>query len=30
MAMFTIYNGPMPTTASQLGVSTGTGILTLL
>ena len=28
--MFTIYNGPMPTTASQLGVSTGTGILTLL
>jgi len=30
VAMFTIYNGPMPTTASQLGVSTGTGILTLL
>ena len=30
MAMFTIYNGPMPTSASQLGVSTGTGILTLL
>ena len=28
--MFTIYNGPMPTTASQAAVSTGTSILTLL
>lgn len=30
MAYFTIYNGPMATTASQLAVSTGTGILTML
>jgi len=30
MAMFTIYNGPMPTTASLASVSTGTAILTML
>ena len=30
MAMFTIYNGPMPTTASLAGVSTSTSILTML
>lgn len=30
MAYFTIYNGPMATTAAQLAVSTGTGILTML
>jgi hypothetical protein len=30
MAMFTIYNGPMPTSASQAGVSTSTNILTML
>lgn len=30
MAYFTIYNGPMPTTASQAAVSTGTSIITML
>jgi hypothetical protein len=30
MAYFTIYNGPMPTTASLAPVSTGTTILTML
>ena len=30
MAIYRIYNGPMPTTASQAAVSTGTSILTLL
>ncbi len=29
-ALYTIFNGPMPTTASQLAVTTGTGIKTLL
>jgi len=30
MPLYTIYNGPMPTTASQLAVTTGTAIKTLL
>ena len=30
MAMFTIYNGPMPTTASLAAVTTTTSILTML
>lgn len=30
MALFQIYNGPMPTTASQVAVTTGTSIKTLL
>lgn len=30
MAYFTIYNSPMPTTASLAAVSTGTGIITML
>lgn len=30
MALFSIYNGPMPTTAAQLPVTTGTAIKTLL
>jgi hypothetical protein len=30
MAQYKIYNGPMPTTASQVAVTTGTGIKTLL
>ena len=30
MAMFKIWNGPMPTTAAQLAVTTGTAIKTML
>jgi len=30
MALYKIYNGPMPTTASQVAVTTGTAIKTLL
>ena len=30
MALYRIYNGPMPTTASQAAVTTGTAIKTLL
>ena len=30
MALYTIYNGPAPTTASQVAVTTGTAIKTLL
>lgn len=30
MALYTIYNGPSPTTAAQVPVTTGTGIKTLL
>lgn len=30
MALYTIYNGPAPTTASQAAVTTGTAIKTLL
>jgi hypothetical protein len=30
MGLYTIYNGPMPTTASQAAVTTGTAIKTLL
>lgn len=30
MAIYTIYNGPAPTTASQVAVTTGTNIKTLL
>ena len=30
MALYAIYNGPMPTTASQAAVTTGTAIKTLL
>ena len=30
MPLYTIYNGPMPTTASQVAVTTGTSIKTLL
>lgn len=30
MPIYTIYNGPMPTTAAQLAVTTGTSIKTLL
>lgn len=30
MALYQIYNGPMPTTAAQLPVTTGTAIKTLL
>lgn len=30
MALYTIFNGPMPTTASQVAVTTGTAIKTLL
>lgn len=30
MAMYKIYNGPMPTTAAQAGVTTGTAIKTML
>ena len=30
MPLYTIWNGPMPTTASQLAVTTGTSIKTLL
>lgn len=30
MAMYKIYNGPMPTTAQQLAVTTGTAIKTML
>ena len=30
MALYLIANGPMPTTASQAAVATGTGIITLL
>lgn len=30
MARYRIYNGPMPTTASQLAVTTGTAIKTML
>lgn len=29
-ALYLMYNGPMPTTASQVAVATGTGIKTLL
>lgn len=30
MALYKIFNGPMPTTAEQLGVTTGTAIKTML
>ena len=30
MALYKIYNGPMPTTAAQLAVTTGTAIKTML
>lgn len=30
MALYTIYNGPAPTTASQVAVTTGTAIKTML
>lgn len=30
MALYTIFNGPMPTTASQVAVTTGTAIKTML
>lgn len=30
MAMYKIYNGPLPTTAAQLAVTTGTAIKTML
>ena len=30
MALYRIYNGPMPTTASQVAVTTGTAIKTML
>ena len=30
MAIYQIFNGPMPTTASQVAVTTGTSIKTLL
>lgn len=30
MALYTLYNGPMPTTAAQAAVTTGTAIKTLL